>query len=290
MLILGFVLQKTHILNEQVNRALSTMVVSAVYPMMLLYSMLGQSGDRREALWLLAGGAAIYCGMLLFGKAVSRVLRVPKEKRKEFECLMVFGNTGFIGAPLAQSLLGNAAFYQLTLMNFAYYVFYNTYAVRTLSPEGEKQGFRWKPLFTPGFVLTLLAIVLFLLQFDAPEMIRSTLQMVGSMTTPLSMIILGASLASYPFRQSITDVWAYVYSAVKLMAMPAIAFFVCYLLRIDWYYLCLVILTTAMPAGSMVLMLALQMRRNSEFISKTIFVSTLLSALSLPVVAFLFLK
>lgn len=291
MMALGFIMAKAKILDEHANRRLSAMVVAVVYPMMLLCSMMGQPGDRLEALALLGAGFGMYTIMILFGRAMAWLLRVPPEKRREFECLMVFGNTGFIGAPLAQSLYGAAAFFQMTLLNFAYYFFYNTYAVGALSPDtGEKRRFRLKDLMTPGFVMTLLAVILYLLRFDAPPIVSDTFYMVGSMTTPLSMIILGSSLAMYPFRQSVGDPWSYVYCGAKLLVLPAVTFSLCRLFQVNAYFSDLSVLSCAMPAGSMVLMLALQMRRDSGFISRSIFVSTLLSALSLPILAILFLS
>ena len=191
MMLLGFIMAKTGILDDHVNRKLSTMVVAVVYPLMLLYSMTGQEGDPWEAVAMLAVGFAVYIGMILAAKVFTRLLRVPEQKRLEFECLLVFGNTGFIGAPLAQSLYGNAAFFQMTLLNFAYYFFYNTYAVSTLSAsEGKRQSLSWRALFTPGFVMTLLAIVLYFLRFDPPAPVGQLFQTAGNMTTPLSMIIL----------------------------------------------------------------------------------------------------
>ena len=51
MLLLGLVLAKVHILDEHSNRSLSQMVVSVTYPLMLLYSMAGQPGERSTALF-----------------------------------------------------------------------------------------------------------------------------------------------------------------------------------------------------------------------------------------------
>ena len=202
---------------------------------------------------------------------------------------MVFGNTGFVGAPLAQSFYGNAAFYEITLLNFAYYFLYNTYAVKLLSPPGERRGFSLRDLMTPGFLMTLLSIILYLLRYDAPAVVKDIMYMAGSMTVPLSMIILGSSLASYSFRESFRDPWVYVYSAAKLLLMPAIIFALCRVLPIGTYYSGLTVISSAVPAGSMILMLALQMKRDSSFISRGIFVSTLLSALTLPIIAIFFL-
>lgn len=127
------------------------------------------------------------------------------------------------------------------------------------------------------------------MSFDAPPIVSDMLYMVGSMTTPLSMIILGSSLAMYPFLQSITDPWSYVYCGAKLLILPAITFFLCRLLQVNAYFGDLAGFKQRHAAGSMVLMLALQMKRDSGFISRSIFVSTLLSALSLPILAILFL-
>ena len=290
MMLLGFIMAKTGILDDHVNRKLSTMVVAVVYPLMLLYSMTGQEGDPGQAVAMLAVGFVVYVGMILVAKGLVRLFRVSNGKRSEFECLLVFGNTGFIGAPLAQSLYGDAAFFQMTLLNFAYYFFYNTYAVSTLSAsEGNRPEFSWRKLFTPGFVMTLLAIILYFLRFDPPAPLGQLFQTVGSMTTPLSMIILGSSLAMYPFRQSISDGWSYLYCLVKMILMPALLFLVWTVVGADPYMGDLMVLSVAMPAGSMVLMLALQTEHDSAFISRSIFVSTLLSAVTLPVVAALFL-
>ena len=290
-LLLGFLMAKGKILDGHVSRSLSVMVVSVTYPAKLIGSMLGQEGDRQETLLLMLGGLGIYLAMLLLAKLFSRLLKVPEEKRREFECLMVFTNTGFLGAPLAQSLFGDTAFYQMTLMNFAYYLLYNTYGVTALAPRqaGGRLKLRAKDVLTPGLVMTILAILLYFMKADAPAPVKEFLHMVGDMTTPLSMIILGASLAAYSFKESMGDGWTYIYSGIKLLLMPTLAFGFTRLLGLSAYHSALGILTCSMPAGSMVLMLALKLKRDSAFISRSIFVSTLFSVLTLPLVILLFI-
>ena len=288
-LLLGFGMAKCRILDSHVNRALSVMVVSVTYPAKLLGSMLGQPGDRKEPLLLMLGGLGIYLALLLLGKLSARILKVPADKRREFEALVVFTNTGFLGAPLAAALFGETAFYQMTLMNFAYYILYNTYGVTALTPREEgRLKLKAKDVLTPGLVMTVLAIVLYMLRADAPTPVKDFLNMVGNMTTPLSMIILGASLAAYPFKESVGDPWTYIYSGIKLLLIPALAFGLAKLLHLGSYHRALTVLTCSMPAGSMVLMLALKLKRDEAFISRSIFVSTLLSVFTLPLVILLF--
>ncbi|MBR0173131.1 MAG: AEC family transporter [Lachnospiraceae bacterium] len=289
-LLLGFVLYRTHILDDHVNRKLSALVVNATYPMMLLSTMLGQEGDRKTALFMLLYSFLLYGGLIVCGHLFVRLLRVPREKAAAFACLIVFANTGFIGAPLAQSLFGDRAFYEMTLLNFAYYFFYNTYALARFTPANEKgKGFSLSSLLTPSFLLTVLSIVLFMLGADAPALVKDTLYMTGSMTTPLSMLVLGASLAAYPFRASLSDKWTYVFSFLKLIVVPCVVFAVLRVCGAEAYVANLIVLSAALPAGSMVLMLALRLGQDDTFIGRSIFVSTLLSALTLPFIGlFLF--
>lgn len=293
LMLLGFFLGRAGLLDGHTNRSLSAMVVTVIYPLMLLYSMAGQPGSRGPALALLGGGVLLYGGMVLAAEGLTWLCRVPKDRRRAFACLLTFANTGFIGAPLAQSLWGDAAFFQMTLLNFAYYLFYNTYAVLSLSGSGEEGQRRrpgWRDLFTPGFVMTLLAVALYLLRFDLPGPVKELCGLAGGMTTPLSMLILGGSLAGYPFRESVSDPWTYLYSAIKLLLFPLLAHLACGALGVEGEAARLTLLSCAMPAGSMVLMLALQLGCGSGFISRSIFVSSVLSAATLPLVSFLFLR
>lgn len=294
LILVGFFLARFRIFDAHVNRQISSLVVTVTYPMMLLCSMMGEdAGSRSEAVGLLAAGFGLYLLLIAAAKAVTRILPVPAEKKTAFECMLVFGNTGFIGAPLAQSLYGDAAFFQVSLLHFAFFFYYNTYAVRTMSRglpgAAALPKFRLRDLFSPGFVVTIGAVALYLIRFTAPPLVHDTLYMVGGMTTPLSMLVLGSSLAMYPFRESVTDPWTYVFSAVRLLVLPAITFGVCRLLPISGYFTDLAVLTLGMPAGSMMLMLALQLKADERFFTGSIFVSTLLSAVSLPVLAVLFL-
>ena len=80
MLLLGFGLCKLGTLDGHVNRSLSALVVSVTYPAKLLWSMLGQPGDRREAIFLLLGGMGIYLCMLAIAMLSSRLLHVPEDE------------------------------------------------------------------------------------------------------------------------------------------------------------------------------------------------------------------
>ncbi|HBT80093.1 MAG TPA: hypothetical protein DEA67_08710, partial [Selenomonas sp.] len=61
--------------------------------------------------------------------------------------------------------------------------------------SGERRPFSLRCLWNPGFVLTVIALVVYFADWHLPAVLVDACYLVGNMTTPLSMLILGASLA-----------------------------------------------------------------------------------------------
>lgn len=106
--------------------------------------------------------------------------------------------------------------------------------------------------------------------------------MVGSVTSPLSMMVLGSTVAMYPLARSLRDWRSYLFSAFRLLVLPALALVACRLLHINDFYTGIVTLSCAMPVASMVLMLAEQNNLETAQISRTTLVTTLLSVVTIP--------
>ena len=117
-----------------------------------------------------------------------------------------------------------------------------------------------------------------------PGVVLETVNSIGGLTSPLSMMMIGSSLALYPIKESLTDWRSYLFAGVRLFVMPFITMLVCRLLNINSYYANIAIVTNAMPVASMVLMMATQYNANKEIVTRNIIVSTLLSVITIPVV------
>ena len=142
----------------------------------------------------------------------------------------------------------------------------------------------FKQLLTPGIILIFVGIFIYLFDIQLPSVLMDTINSVGSLTAPLSMMMIGSSLAVYPIKDSFTDWRSYVFAFVRLMIVPFVTMIMCRLLHIDAYYANITIITNAMPVGSMVLMLATQYNANVKIVTRNIVVSTLLSVITIPIV------
>lgn len=286
LLILGFVLFKCHIFDEYTNKKISALIVNVASPMLIISSIAGVEGSNKSIVFLMIGaGILMYIGFIILGKIINRIFPFPKKDWPVYECMVVFANTGFMGYPVLLDVFGQEAVFYASLIHMAFNFFVYTYAIMCLT-KGDDSEFKlnFKQLLTPGIILIFVGIFIYLFDIQLPSVLMDTINSVGSLTAPLSMMMIGSSLAVYPIKDSFTDWRSYVFAFVRLMIVPFVTMIMCRLLHIDPYYANITIITNAMPVGSMVLMLATQYNANVKIVTRNIVVSTLLSVITIPIV------
>ena len=286
LLILGFVLFKCHIFDEYTNKKISALIVNVASPMLIISSIAGVEGSNKSIVFLMIGaGILMYIGFIILGKIINRIFPFPKKDWPVYECMVVFANTGFMGYPVLLDVFGQEAVFYASLIHMAFNFFVYTYAIMCLT-KGDDSEFKlnFKQLLTPGIILIFVGIFIYLFDIQLPSVLMDTINSVGSLTAPLSMMMIGSSLAVYPIKDRFTDWRSYVFAFVRLMIVPFVTMIMCRLLHIDAYYANITIITNAMPVGSMVLMLATQYNANVKIVTRNIVVSTLLSVITIPIV------
>ena len=286
LLVLGFVLFKCHIFDEYTNKKISALIVNVASPMLIISSIAGVEGNNKSIVFLMIGaGILMYIGFIILGKIINRIFPFPKKDWPVYECMVVFANTGFMGYPVLLDVFGQEAVFYASLIHMAFNFFVYTYAIMCLT-KGDDSEFKlnFKQLLTPGIILIFVGIFIYLFDIQLPSVLMDTINSVGSLTAPLSMMMIGSSLAVYPIKDSFTDWRSYVFAFVRLMIVPFVTMIMCRLLHIDAYYANITIITNAMPVGSMVLMLATQYNANVKIVTRNIVVSTLLSVITIPIV------
>lgn len=286
LLVLGFVLFKCHIFDEYTNKKISALIVNVASPMLIISSIAGVEGSNKSIVFLMIGaGILMYIGFIILGKIINRIFPFPKKDWPVYECMVVFANTGFMGYPVLLDVFGQEAVFYASLIHMAFNFFVYTYAIMCLT-KGDDSEFKlnFKQLLTPGIILIFVGIFIYLFDIQLPSVLMDTINSVGSLTAPLSMMMIGSSLAVYPIKDSFADWRSYVFAFVRLMIVPFVTMIMCRLLHIDAYYANITIITNAMPVGSMVLMLATQYNANVKIVTRNIIVSTLLSVITIPIV------
>lgn len=146
-----------------------------------------------------------------------------------------------------------------------------------------------KKIFNIGVIACITAMLLYFLQTPVPSFLQAFITNLGNLTAPLSMMIIGASLAQMPLKELFLDKKLLLFSLMKLLLLPAV-----WMIMVNRVAeqeilrgVCLVMMAT--PAGSMTAMLAQQYGGDYETASRGVALTTVLSVITMPLLAAVFL-
>lgn len=288
----GFLGAKLRIIDQDFNKRLSGLLLTLIHPCMILSSVLGKeralSGGQLAVLF--AVGAGYYFIMIPVSSLFVRILRAPREDWGTYRYMLMFSNIGFMGYPIARTLLGPEAEFHVTVFVLLFQFFSYSYGIHLMS-NGEHFRLDLGLLRRPLVWAAIAALFLYLTGLELPDFLSGMVQYVGGISTPLSMIIIGCSLAAVSWKEIFGNFRIYALSLTKLVLVPVLGFLLLRPLLKDPLLLGTTAVMLAMPAGTTAASLALAYSGNQKLASSGVFLSTILSLFSIPVILWLlFLK
>ncbi len=279
----GYVAVSTKILDPRATRGLSGLLINITIPALIVASMQVPFTPERlvgaETLILATGMLYVFSFALAW--AVSKAMRVPAAEEGVLQFAIVFGNVGFMGFPVALTLFGEESLFYVAIFNLVFNVLVFSVGIAMLT-EGRGKGFDPKLLLNPGIAASVVGLALFLGSVEIPSPFIDSIDLLGGVTTPLAMIIVGAMLATFPAREMVGDWRIWATSAVLLLAVP-VAY--CYLFSpvfSDPLVNGVMITMAAMPAAANTAIFAEQYGADARLASQIVFVSTIGSLVTIP--------
>ncbi|MEA5014966.1 MAG: AEC family transporter [Candidatus Limiplasma sp.] len=290
MVLLSFVLKKTGIIDARMQKGLSELLMRALLPFSVLAS--ANSEFSAELAGNLAVAAVVSIAYYIGALAISLMLanlKAPKgplireeKARAIFATMSVFANTGFLGLPLVKALYGTEGFLYGVVYNMAYQLFLFTAGVMLLS--GEKK-IRWKSVL--GDLATLAsvaAIAVYVSPFRFPPMLGETFEEIGNMCVPLSMMVVGCSLADIRPKQLLTERLGLAVSLLRLLVFPLGMLLILKGIGLSGILAASCVLLTALPVGSLNVVMAEKYRADVKLATCAVMQSMVLFVPSLPVI------
>ena len=198
---------------------------------------------------------------------------------------LIISNCGFIGYPIVEAVLGPSYIFHAVIFNIPLsFLAFSLCAWFIAKEGGNPLGLTWKTFLNPNVIATLLGLFFFMFSLTLPEPLYRGIKMIGDITSPLSMILIGTTLAQAKIRQIFGRWQVYVTTAIRLLLLPGIVGLLFYLLGIRGPLFMMGIIITAMPAGSSTSILASLYRTAPEEASALVFLSTLLCVITVPLV------
>lgn len=281
---LGFLLYKLHILNDKVNKGLSGLVVHVTSPCLVFMSIITMDGSQiHNALMLLWIGFAVYAVLIVLAILIVRILKIPSASSGVYQAAIVFGNVGFLGLPLAESLFGPVGLFYMALLNIHMNLFSYSYGLYIVA-RNSKSGFRfsYKKLINAGILSVLIAMILFFCQIRLPEAITEPISFVGQVTSPLAMIIVGSTVAASSLSSVFSNRKIYVLAVLKLLLIPAATWFLLKLTLGNGLMSQVLTMYIGMPTAAIVSMFAVAYDSDAETASSATGMMNILCILTIP--------
>ncbi len=299
---IGYLMFRINILNETVNRHINALIVNVTMPCMILCAVLNIDSSARpsastvSALFAVSIGYFIVMPVLAFilVKIMRKTMRIKENRQGAYMFMLIFSNVGFMGIPLLRAAFGaqaEIAVFFAAVLNIFFNLSVFTYGVLLIGYGDEKKtSIHLKSLLSPGILSALLGLLVYITNFHFPpalEAVNHTVETVGDLTPPLAMLLVGSTLASMPFGDVFNEWRVYVFSVIKQILLPILLYPLYRLLISDDLLFNVMFIEFLMPVANIALILCTQYNLDKKFASKVIFITTILSLVTIPLVLYL---
>lgn len=283
----GLLVAKLGYLDDRTTNNLNKMLLYVFVPCMIVSSALGGASTYGQAtvLLMIASAVALYLLLPVVALGVNALLRVPQERRRLTLLMTVCGNVGFVGYPVVQAFFGSQALFLNSIITMFQSIPLYLGAPLLLADrsEGRRATLSPRALLSPALVASVAALVVFFAGIELPAFLADTIDSIGGITSPLAMILMGASLNGVDLKSIALDWRLHLYTLVKQLVLPLAVWFALSPFFPDKTVLGIVVVVLAMPVATMTMVLAQQYRSDAAYATRAIVVTTLWSFAILPV-------
>lgn len=284
IMLVGYICRKIKVFGETTGKMISGIVINIGNPALIIASgMNPETLENKGKLLLTLGVALIFFAiMFVIAELIPRLLRADRQDYGAYQVMTIFSNIAFMGYPLLNAMYGSEAVIHAAIFNLLYSVLIYTYGIHKMKTDGERERLNWRQLLNVGVVSCIIAVILYISNLPVPVIFEDTASRIGAITGPLSMLVIGDSLAQIKLKDLFTDIRLLIFSGLKLLLVPTLLLWGLGFFITDPMFRGVCLVMTATPVGSMTVMLAQQYGGDYRLTSKGVALTTVLSVATMP--------
>ena len=282
---MGYLAHRLGYLGGETDQKLSKIILNITMPCLIVASV--ATGDElpgaAEILSVLKVAAVFYGMELLLSAVVPRLLGGTDKQKGVWRYTLVFPNMAFIGYPVAVALFGPEALFYAVILVLPFNLL--AYSLGPLMLAGRAK-FRWQQLISPCILASLTALVIALGHISLPAIVGECVEFVGSITTPLSLLVVGSLLAGLTVGKVFASPRLWALTAVRLLVLPALLWLLLGWMNVEPPMVAgIAVILMAMPTAVNGSMLSMEYGGDTECMAQITFLTTLVSIITIPVVS-----
>ena len=283
IIIIGAVCYKCKLITDDGKKQLSTLVMYIVNPLLIFLAY--QTDFRIELLtgllWTAAMAVITYIVLIVVSQFVIRDKDGRETAIERFS--IIYSNCGFMGTPLILGVFGSEGVVLqngfITIFNLCVW----THGIMTIRGIADRKSVL-NAFKAPALIAVFLGLICFFLQLRIPEIPLTALNHVAEMTTPLAMLVAGASIAGSNIIGCLKNPRIYLITFLKLIAFPLIGLLLIFFMPAPETAKLITLIEISCPTATIGMMFAITFNKNSEYCSQIFAVTTLLSMITLPII------
>lgn len=289
IILLGYILGKLHMIGKDTNRDLVNLLLSVFMPAALLNAFPATYSEDSLAIFSqgLIAGLLTMAAMILVAHFLFHKKFFKGELSYEAKFAFIFNNATFLGYPLISTAFGPAGIIPYCGFIISFNVALFSYGVWLFERKITPRFFR-ELLLNPNIVAVILGALLFLARIELPDPVSNAVSYVASATTPLSLICIGYMLSRAHLKNAMKKWRLALIAGLQLILAPIIAYLITSALHFPVEVVLICTLIQALPTATSLGLFAEKYGGNQSESSELVVVSTVLSAITLPIIVLIF--
>ncbi len=306
ILCLGVLLAKAGILDVHTKQRMTKLLLHVTTPLMMVDAFhdrmlmleTQEAADGQVSVGMLfLYSFGFYLLLIVLSLLLVFAMRVPKKDRRLYLFMTIFGNVGFMGFPVLSEIYGTEGLFYAAILNSVFNIIIYTFGVVLMgsAAQGEQKNVAaairaipWKKLLlTPAVIFTVVGVLIFVLHIHLPSLLADTCDTLGGLTSPLAMLVVGANLSGVKLKEIVSDMKLNVYVLLRQIALPLVFWLIMKQFVTHPVLAPTLLILCCMPVANTTALFATEYHGNEKLASQSIFLTTLFSLISLPLILFI---
>ncbi|MEC9495712.1 MULTISPECIES: AEC family transporter [Escherichia] len=289
---IGVIARKVGVITQGNTPQLTSLVFNFAMPAIILSGVTTDQPhiSRKGLSIVLASAFTTLILLIICSRMLARILRYEREYHGVITVMTTFTNVSMMGIPMIYSLYGAEAMIYITVFLLPYnllFFSYGYYCMKDQSGNAETLSFKnMLNVINPGIVACILALLLYISNVHIPYIIAQPIKMLGAITGPVSMLLIGSFLLDIEWKSAFKDVKVWIFTFFKMVIIPLVIISIMKLFINDGLLLGVLLAAVATPAGAGTPLLAQMLNKKVYPLAlKGATLTTLVSLITMPLVA-----
>lgn len=287
LILCGVVIEKSKTAGKDGKQLLSSLLIKFAVPCMIVNSYIGSyDSNVSNNITLSFIYSVLICVVgILISILAAKFVKV--ENRATFKFACSFSNAAYMGFPLVKALFGDEGIiyassyvtvFNILLWSIGYMYFTNKTSFKDLI----------KNLITcPPIIAVVIGLIIYIFKIPVIDVIASPIESIGSLTTPISMFIIGMTIAESDIKSLLKNVEIYYAILIRLIIIPIISLIIIKCFKMPDIVRNAILILHACPAAAITTLLAIENKKDEQYAAGVVVISIILSIISLPLYTYL---